>query len=100
VIGSGIGSGSDLISAEGFDGLPAVGAGGFGGTTAGLAGTGAAIRIVGGSGLLTCTVGGSRWASSPSTVGHDGSSGTRSSAVEYGQRHTLGKGLTRRLGPH
>ncbi|NUT49502.1 MAG: hypothetical protein HOV94_19670 [Saccharothrix sp.] len=73
---------------------------GFGGTRTGRGGAGGVIRIVGGSGRLTCTVGGSRSASSSSTVGHDGSSGTQSSAVEYGQRHTLGKGLTRRRSPH
>ncbi|WP_461124024.1 hypothetical protein [Saccharothrix stipae] len=81
-------------------GAAAGGETGFGGTLTGSARTGAVIRMVGGSGRLTCTVGGSRSTSSPSTVGHDGSSGTQSSAVEYGQRHTLGKGLTRRRSPH
>jgi len=54
-------------------------------------GGGTGMRIVGGSAgpdRLTCGVGGPEAASSPSTVGHDGSSGTQSSAVDYKQCHT------------
>jgi hypothetical protein len=86
-----------LISVAGSGRGAGGGVKGLGGIRAGF---GIGIRMVAGSGCLTCTVGGSRSASSSSTVGHDGSSGTQSSAVEYGQRHTLGKGLTRRRSPH